>query len=63
MINLKVYPFDKGSGFAIIKEDEVIERIQEKIGKSTIVDYDPTSTLLKLRKELVTLRIEGTFYN
>ena len=44
--NLKVYPFDKGSGFVIMKEEDAIKRIEEQIGKSIIIDYDPTTTLL-----------------
>ena len=50
--NVKVYPFDKGSGFVIMEEEDAIKRIEEQIGKSIILDYDPTTTLLnKLRKE------------
>ena len=30
--NLKVYPFDKGSGFVIMKEKDAIKRIEEQIG-------------------------------
>ena len=36
--NLKVYPFDKGSGFVIIKEEDAIMRIQKQIRKSIIKD-------------------------
>ena len=55
--NLRVYPFDKGSGFAIMKEDDAIKRIKEQIEKSSIIDYDPTTTLLnKFQKELAKLR-------
>ena len=62
--NLKVYPFDKGSGFVIIKEEDAITRIQEQIRKSIIKDYDPTAILLnKFWKELVNLRKEGKFDN
>ena len=42
--NLKVYPFDKGSGFVIM--EDAIKRIEEQIGKSIIIVYDPTTTLL-----------------
>ena len=57
--NLRVYPFDKGSGFAIMKEDDAIKRIKEQIEKSSIIDYDPTTTLLnKFQKELAKLRKE-----
>ena len=44
--NLQVYPIDKGSRFVIMKEQETIKRIEKQIGKSNILDYDPTTTLL-----------------
>ena len=44
--NLKVYPFDKGSGFAIMKDEDAIKKIEEQRGKSNIIDYDSTTTLL-----------------
>ena len=62
--NLKVYPFDKGSGFVIVEEEDAIKRIEKQIGKSVIIDYDPTTTLLnKFQKELAKLRKEGNFDN
>ena len=62
--NLKVYPFDKGSGFVIMKEEDAIKRIEEQIGMSVIIGYDPTTTLLnKFQKELAKLRKEGNFDN
>ena len=62
--NLKVYPFDKGSGFVIMEEEDAIKRIEEQIGKSVIIDYDPRTTLLnKFQKELAKSRKEGTFDN
>ena len=37
---LKVYPFDKGSGFAIMKnEQKLIKRIEEQIGRLEINNY------------------------
>ena len=62
--NLKVYPFDKGSGFVIMKEEDAIKRIQKQMGKSIITDYDPTTTLLnKFQKELSESWKEGKFDN
>ena len=40
--NLKVYLFDKGSEFFIMKKEDAIKRIEEKIEKSIMIDYDPT---------------------
>ena len=62
--NLKVYPFDKRSGFVIIEEKDAVKRIEEQIEKSNIIDYDPTTTPLnKFHKELAKLRNEGKFDN
>ena len=62
--NLKVYPFDKGSGFVIMKEEDAIKRIEKQMGKSIITDYDPTTTLLnKFQKELSESWKEGKFDN
>ena len=44
--NISIYPFDKGTGFVVIKEKDPIQQIEEQIGKSKIIDYDPTPTLL-----------------
>ena len=62
--NLKVYPFDKGSGFVIMEEGDAIKRIEERMGKSIKIDYDPTTTLLnEFPKELAKLRTGGKFDN
>ena len=60
----KVYPFDKGSVFVTMKEEDAIKRTEEQIGKSVIIDYDPTAALLnKFQKERAKLRKEGKFDN
>ena len=47
-----------------MNEEESIKRIEEKIGKSNIMDYDPTTTLLnKFQEELAKLRKERKFDN
>ena len=47
-----------------MEEEDVIKRIKEQIGKSIIIDYDPTTTLLnRFQKELAKLRKEGKFDN
>ena len=51
--NISIYPFDKGTGSTVIKEKDTIQKIEEQIGKSKIIDYDPTRALLnKFQKEL-----------
>ena len=62
--NVSIYPFDKEAGFVIIKEEDAIQKIEVQIGKSKIIDHDPTPTLLnKFQKELAKLRKENKFYN
>ena len=60
--NVSIYPFDKGTGFVVIKEEDAIQKIEEQIGKSKIIGHDPTPTLLKkFQKELAKLRKENKF--
>ena len=62
--NISIYPFDKGAGFVVIKEEDAIQKIEEKIGKSKVIDHDPTPTLLnKFQKDLAKLREENKFNN
>ena len=55
----KVYPFDKGAGFALIDEIEAIKKLEEQIGESTILEKDPTNSIAeKFRKVLSRLKKE-----
>ena len=57
---MKVYPFDKGTAFALLNDIDDISKIEEQFGKSKIIDCDPTSLLtgkfqrllLKLKKKI-----------
>ena len=42
---MKVYPFDKGIGFALLNDIDSISKIEEQLGKSKIIDCDPTNLL------------------
>ena len=42
----EIKTFDNRSGLLSMKEEEAIMRIKEQIGKSNIIDYDPTTTLV-----------------
>ena len=46
-----------------MEEEDAIKSIEEQIGKSIIIDYDPTTLSNKFRKELAKLRKEGKFDN
>ena len=48
-----------------MKEEEVIKKIEEQIGKSNIKEFNPTATILfnKFQKELAKLRNKGKFDN
>ena len=51
--NISIYPFDKGTGLVVIKEEDTIRKIEEQIGKSKAINPDPTPTLLnKVQEEL-----------
>ena len=42
---IKVYPSDKGIGFALLNDIDSISKIEEQLGKSKIIDCDPTNLL------------------
>ena len=59
---MKVYPFDKGMGFALLNDIGDISKIDEQIEKSKIIDCDPTSLLTgKLQRLLRKLKKEDKF--
>ena len=59
---MKVYPFDKGIGFALLNDIDSIYKIEEQIGKSKIIDCDPTKLLTeKFQRHLQKLKKEGKF--
>ena len=61
---LSVYSFYWGTGFEEIEEEDAIQKIEEQIGKSKVIDHDPTPTLLsKFQKELAKLRKGKKFDN
>ena len=44
--SIDVYPFDKGSGFVLIKHEDALKKIEEQIGHTKISQTDPTKTLI-----------------
>nr|XP_047132439.1 uncharacterized protein LOC105845309 [Hydra vulgaris] len=62
--HLKIYPFDKGTGFALLCENEAKAKLEEQIKNSKIIDYDPTPTFTtKFQKLLCKLRKQGKLDN
>ena len=56
---IKVYPLDKSIGFALLND---MDKIEEQLGKSKIIDYDPTNLLTgKFQRLLRKLKKEGKF--
>ena len=51
--DLKVVPFDKGTGFALLENNDMISKINEQIGEAKIISNDPTNTLVqKFQREV-----------
>ena len=62
MEQIKVYPFDKGIGFALQNDIDNISRIEEQLGKLKIIDYNPRNLLTgKFQRLLRKLKKEGKF--
>ena len=59
---MKVYPFDKGIRFSLLNDIESISKTEEHLGKSKIIDCDPTNLLTeKFQTHLQKLKKEGKF--
>ena len=59
---MKVYPFDKGIGFVLVNDIDDISKIEEQLGKSKIIDCEPTSLLTgKFQRLLRKLKKEDKF--
>ncbi|XP_004206267.3 uncharacterized protein LOC101237111 [Hydra vulgaris] len=58
--DIKIYSFDKGTGFALLYQRDASLKLEETIKNSRIIDHDPTPTLTtKFQKQLSKLRKEG----
>ena len=59
---MKVYLFDKGIEFALLNDKDDISKIEEQLGKSKIIDCNPTSLLTgKFQRLLRKLEKEDKF--
>ena len=59
---MKVYPFDKGIGFALLNDVDDISKTEEQLGKSKITDCDSTNLLTgKFQRLLRKLKKEDKF--
>ena len=58
--SVKVVPFDKGVGFAVLQKESMLEKISEHVKNARIVSKDPTKPLLsKFQREISRLKKEG----
>ena len=66
--NLKIVPFDKGNGFAVLDSKDMFDKINDQLGEAREIEKDPTKTLVnKFQVEISRLRKEDkinkqTFY-
>ena len=59
---ISIYPFDKGSGLVRISNEDVLEKIHEQMGTTSIVEEDPTQEITrKVQKTMRELKREGKF--
>ena len=57
--DVKVVPFDKGTGFAILNKSSMIEKIEEHLKEARVVEKDPTDTLRnKFQRSISALKKE-----
>ena len=60
--DISVYPYDKGSGLVIIDEEKGIEKVNDQIGNTTILNTDPTTRITrKIQSKLCELKKKGGF--
>ena len=52
----KIYSFDKGSGFVVLSEKNVMQKIKEELGKAKIAKNDPTLKLTNKIQKICRLR-------
>ena len=57
--NIKIVPFDKGTGFALLSSGEMFRKIEEQLGEAKEIEKDPTKNLVtKFQKEISKLKKE-----
>ena len=57
-----ICPFDKGTGFVRIKNENAITKIRDQIGNTQIIDEDPTKAFAqKIRSNFCKLNKKGRF--
>ena len=57
--SVKVVPFDKGVGFAVLQKESMFEKISEHVKNAKVVTKDPTKPLLsKFQREISRLKKE-----
>ena len=60
--NVRIYPFDKGTGLVRIEHEEAISKIREQLGDTEVVQNDPTDIFAReIRTALGKLNKKGRF--
>ena len=44
--DMKIVPFDKGTGFAIMSKEDMLSKMKDHIGEAIVVDKDPTKLMM-----------------
>ena len=66
--NIKIVPFDKGTGFAIMSKEDMLTKMKDHIGEAIVVDKDPTKLIMgKFQRAISKLKKDNkidkhTFY-
>ena len=60
--NVRIYPFDKGTGLVRIEHEEAISKIREQLGDTEVIQNDPTDIFAReIRTALGKLNKKGRF--
>ena len=51
--DIKVVPFDKGTGFVVLKNEEMFQRIKDQLGEAKEIYKDPTKSLTKKFQSII----------
>ena len=50
---IKVVPFDKGTGFVVLKSEDMFQKIKDQLGEAKEIQKDPTQSLTKKFQSII----------